>query len=114
MAIQKLGILSYPVRDLAASVAFYQDALGLTLKLRDGDRWAGFDCGTVTLALEPGTPRPGDGPVACFKVDDLAATMAALQDRGIQFPDGVQQGPHEQTVSFRDPDGYALLLYAPR
>ena len=43
--IQRIGNVFYRAPDLEAAVRFYTHVLGLSLKFRDGDRWAAFDVG---------------------------------------------------------------------
>ena len=53
-AILKIGNVFYRTLDMDAAVHFYTQVLGFGLKLRDGDRWAAFDVGGSTLAVEGG------------------------------------------------------------
>jgi lactoylglutathione lyase len=114
---------AYRVTDLAASLAFY-DALGYgevgRVDIGGGTTLAmlklpGEDL--VTLEL---VHRPADGPVEigtgfshlAVQVDDLAATVAALSDAGVnpspvELPGG-PDGP--QTAWLSDPDGYRIEL----
>jgi catechol 2,3-dioxygenase-like lactoylglutathione lyase family enzyme len=52
MGIQRIGNVFYRVPDMDAAVHFYTEVLGFGLKLRDGDRWAAFDVGGMTLAVD--------------------------------------------------------------
>jgi len=105
--IDRLGNVFYRTPDMDAAVRFYTDVLGLTLKLRDGDRWAAFDVGGSTLALEGGQ---ASGATASLRVTDIAAVVEQLRSRGANVSD-VTTGPHERKAELRDPAGNVLVLY---
>jgi catechol 2,3-dioxygenase-like lactoylglutathione lyase family enzyme len=106
------------VTDLAVSRAFYHDKLGLEIVDEDAD-CVKFDAGTVMLALNRAAdygvqlPRPKDNSNdTVFLVEDIEASRAVLERRGIAFlptswyqPGGI--------VDFYDPDGHWLTLYEP-
>jgi len=111
--IERIGNVFYVVSDMDAAVAFYQHELGLTLKFRDGDRWAAFDVGGATLALaassEAGGAPPGSGAVVSLRVADAErwAETAGMETGP------VETGPHERRVRITDPDGNRLVVYSP-
>jgi predicted enzyme related to lactoylglutathione lyase len=47
-----------------------------------------------------------------LETDDLDAEVAALTDRGVSIPDGIQQQPWGRFVTFDDPDGNGIVLQA--
>jgi predicted enzyme related to lactoylglutathione lyase len=112
--IQKLGMVIHPVEDLESAARFYESALGLTLKFRDGDRFCAFDLGGVTIALAAGTERLTQSPAVSLKVADLDAALAKLQAAGAKLLRGPEVGPHERRAVLEDPAGNALILYAPK
>lgn len=106
------------VSDLAKSREFYKDKLGLHIIEEDAG-CVKFDCGQVILALN----RAADYKIALptgkdnsadivFLVDDLNATRAAIEARGVAFSktDWYQPGG---ITDFYDPDGHWLTLYQP-
>jgi catechol 2,3-dioxygenase-like lactoylglutathione lyase family enzyme len=111
--IQRIGNVFYYVPDMDAAVNFYTGVLGLTLKLRDGDRWAAFDVGGATLAVEGGAPGGPGGATASLRIDDLDTFVQDLRARGAQVGD-IETGPHERKAQLKDPAGNVLVLYAPR
>ena len=73
----------HPVADVAAAVDFYATAFGLPTRFVDGDRYAALDGNGTTLALAaPEEDITGGVPAASFKVADVAATLAALEQAG--------------------------------
>src|SRR6266550_485760 len=112
MAIQRIGNVFYRVSEMDAAVRFYTEVLGFGLKLRDGDRWAAFDVGGVTLGVEGGTPGGPGGATVSLRVDGLDAVVADLGSNGADVGD-IQSGPHERKAALRDPAGNQLVLYEP-
>lgn len=109
-AIQRIGNVFYRAPDLNSAVHLYRDVLGFTLKFRDGDRWAAFDGGGVTLAVEGG---PADrGATVSLRVEGLAEVVERLRAAGATVGD-IQRGEHEQRADLIDPAGNQLILYEP-
>ncbi|QJE72080.1 VOC family protein [Aerophototrophica crusticola] len=123
-----LGHLSFGVRDLDASVSFYDAALaplGLVLVWRSG-RGAGYGPpgGEDILALfqEPGAHPPGPGFHLAFDAPDRTAVdrfhAAALSKGGRdQGPPGLrpQYHAHYYAAFVLDPDGHKLeAVHQPR
>ncbi len=111
-AIQRIGNVFYRVPDMDAAVVFYTTVLGLTLKVRDGDRWAAFDVGGATLALEGGAPGGPGGATVSLRVDDLDALVWDLRSQGVRVTD-IELSAHERHSVLLDPAGNLLVLYAP-
>ncbi len=112
---EKIGNIIVAVRDMDAAVAFYGTTMGLELKFRDGDRFAAFNGGGVTLALVSGEEDVTGGITApSFKVADVAAAVADLVAGGATVVLGATDGPHETRAVVRDPSGNTLVLYGPK
>ena len=109
--IQRIGNVFYRAADFESAVRFYTDVLGLTLKFRDGDRWAAFDVAGVTLALEGGAGSR-TGATVSLRVDGLAEVVDQLRSRGASVTD-IETGPHEKRAVVTDPSGNELVLYEP-
>ena len=77
-----------PVSDMARARAFYEGCLGLTPGGLKPDGKVVYNVGGSTLAL---FPKPGgtkaDHTAISFKVDDIAASIAALKRTGVVFED---------------------------
>jgi lactoylglutathione lyase len=107
------------VSDMARSVAFYRDTLGIPLKFESPD-WTEFSTGTTTLALHGGgVPQEHSGPPSGgkpagtgsigFNVDDLDKTYEELKAKGVRFI----LPPTDQPEGIRlavaiDPDGLGI------
>ncbi len=111
------------ITDMAASVRFYRDALGLEMLTgSEADVYCAFRLNDhVTLALfgrdamreaigAAAVPVSGDAVVLNFMVDHLDAAMQTLAARGVKFlaEPVVRPDWGMRTVHFRDPDGNLL------
>lgn len=103
-------------RDFSASLDFYEARLGLHRAREFGrapHRGVVFFLGGVQLELSEAA-GPGDpvtGVRLWLQVPDLAATLASLDDAGVQPTEPAEHKPwglHEATVT--DPDGLPLVL----
>lgn len=99
-----------PVKDMAASVSFFRDTMGLKLKFQDGTRYAAFEFGGLTLALVADEERIIDETALSFRVSDIAAAVADARHAGAEVVRAVEQGPHEKRAIVREPGGTALVF----
>lgn len=96
------------VTHLEAAIAFYTQTLGLSLRARQGDRWAEVDAGSISIGLHP--VEPGDevdsdgGATLSFAVEDLEATLNQLKARGASVGQ-IRVAPRGKFAMLRDPDG---------
>jgi lactoylglutathione lyase len=110
------------VSDMARSVAFYRDLLGIPLKFESPD-WTEFLTGTTTLALHGGgvkseTVSQGDGDKyagTCsigFNVADVDQTYEELKAKGVRFvmPPTQREGEGIKLAVCIDPDGLPIAF----
>jgi len=109
-----------PTSDLARARAFYVDTLGL--RVIDEDPYAlGLDANGIMLRVTAVPElRPAGYTVCGWRVDDIAAAIRDLGERGVGFAryDGMDQdelgvwtAPTGAKVAwFADPDGNVLSL----
>ena len=127
MDIKGIDFVVYDVSDMARSMEFYRDKLGLELAEELGENnWAEFDIAGQTLALcgsvsrEWGVPyAPAQRPEAGFKgegavalaVGDLDAALVELRTKGVE----AEVGKRDSTVCYFavvvDPDGNRVWLH---
>ena len=114
------------VRDVAASLTWYQSLFGLPAappahddfgQIQDAD-------GTVLLCLHqwgahahpsltsPDTAVPGNGLLLFFRVDDYEMALTRARVLVAQFEEGPHRNPNTHTMEFslRDPDGYYVTI----
>lgn len=106
------------VRDLAQSVAFYRDQLGLKVKMQE-PQIALLDAGAITLGLSPGhvrmAPHVTGASEVVFRVEDVRAAHRALGQLGIVFLNEPRQATATEWVAhFKDPDGHLLSIFGPQ
>jgi len=110
------------VTDYPRAVEFYGEVLGLEHSVDYGKIPGGeFETGNLTLqVLEAAAVgqefKPSTHPIA-FHVDNVEATQAGLESKGIGFLAETMDSGVCHLVPFADPDGNVLMLhhrYAPR
>lgn len=101
------------VRDMDASIHFYTETLGLPLKERYGNHWAGVSAPGVLIGLHPAgehAARPDPEAISLgFMVSDFDAALAQLQANGVQFAPS-QGNDAARSAYFTDPDGTPLYI----
>ena len=117
MRLQTLGHVVLKVSDLARSIAFYRDVLGMRFLFKAPPGLAFFDCGGVRLLLDaPAKALPGThSSIIYYKVADILEAYEVLASRGAVFdgpPHLIARMPdHELWMAFlRDPDANLLAL----
>ena len=113
-----VDFVSIPATNLAESMDFYENVLGLEAGKtwgQDNPLGAEYETGTVTLAvidvarlgLEFGATTV---PIA-FQVDDVPAAREQLEAKGVEFvSDLIDSGVCHQAI-FKDPAGNSLGLH---
>jgi catechol 2,3-dioxygenase-like lactoylglutathione lyase family enzyme len=112
--------------DLERSQDFYEHKLGLKLSLATIPNHLVFACGDGTTLLLYGRPAPNkaDHTQVRFWSEDIAADVAELVARGVEFDlvefgdlkmvDHVLTSPGiGKSAWFKDPDGNTLALFQP-
>lgn len=114
------------VRDIAQSLHFYRDFLGLSLYAQD--EWDGhriaylkMDAFKLVLFQQPEEDQPspadnghllrGDGVLLSFSVNSIMNLATTLKGAGLTILRDLKDAPWgERTLMVADPDGYAVLL----
>src|SRR5690242_12043438 len=85
LAGRKLVQAAFTVTDLARSVAFYRDTLGLPL-LFETNGMAFFQAGELRLMVGTNSPDPpARGTVLYFDAPDIDELAPALEAKGVAF-----------------------------
>jgi predicted enzyme related to lactoylglutathione lyase len=117
-----VDFVAVPTGDLAASVEFYGDTLGLRRSVYMPERnFAEFETGNLTLSVvhaeKMGIPHCVNQNAIALHVDDVELTRATLEARGVSFQGDTFDTSVCHMAFFADPFGNALMLhhrYAPR
>ncbi|MEP7302638.1 MAG: VOC family protein [Caldimonas sp.] len=111
-----------PVKDMQRARRFYEDGLGLEAGGEKPDGKFVYRLGTTEIALCPRAEGTKATHTALsFRVADIAATIRALEARGVSFADydlpGLKTVDHvcvlgaEKAAWFNDPEGNILCLH---
>ena len=112
-----IGQVLIPVRDVARSLAFYRDQLGIPF-LFEFPHMAFLDADGVRIYLaEPEEPGFQGRATIYFRVPDIAAAVTELEGRGVVFTHPAhlvhRDGTTELWMAFtKDPDDNNIGLMA--
>jgi predicted enzyme related to lactoylglutathione lyase len=106
----KATMLLYPVGEIDEGLEFFQKALGLPVKFRDGQRFCALDAGGFTVGLVAHEERIVDQPAVVYRVEDIAGTVERLVSAGAIVLSPVAKGPHEMRAVLRDRQGFPLVV----
>ena len=116
-ALNEIGQIAINVKELAKSVDFYRDVLGIQFLFEAPPQMAFFQCGSVRLLLGVPEKPEFDHPSSLiyFNVPDIDLAYTTLLERGVQFektPFIVHKDEqHELWMAFfRDPNENLLAL----
>jgi catechol 2,3-dioxygenase-like lactoylglutathione lyase family enzyme len=114
MGEQQVKMVILSTDDLDASIAFFTESLGFSLKFRDGSHFAALDAGPITLALATSIDHPIPGQVVVgIKTDDVDAAAKGIEDGGGAVLRGPYDDAHERRVVAYDNKGNGLVFYTP-
>jgi predicted enzyme related to lactoylglutathione lyase len=109
----KIAFVMYPVTDVAKSVAFYRDVVGLFHRGMNEAWWVEFDVDGTTFGIGnvDSIGVPGTAQSLVLEVEDIHACTKQVRDYGVEVDDPVKT-PRECWISgFRDPDGNKIWLH---
>ncbi len=116
-ALTQISNVMLGTTDLARSLTFYRDTLGLTVQF-EMPGFVFLNAGSVTLSLSEAhsklaTPVAG-GTEIVFAVADVTDAHKALTARGVEFLNAPRNVTGDQwAANFRDPDGHLLSIFGP-
>jgi catechol 2,3-dioxygenase-like lactoylglutathione lyase family enzyme len=116
--ITKLDFIGIPSQDAERSRRFYVETLGLRPDDRSSTEvWAGDTCLAIWEPARFGMDfAPQKNAHPALHVDDVAATRAELEGKGVEFMGDILDTGVCHMAFFTDPDGNDLMLhhrYAP-
>jgi catechol 2,3-dioxygenase-like lactoylglutathione lyase family enzyme len=118
LKLNKIAVVMLGVTDLARSVAFYRDQLGLPLRHEIPNEFAFFAAGEMMLVLSLPLTKNSQHMVGAtevvFSVEGVREAHEALRARGVVFTiEPRVVNPPMWSANFNDPDGHRLSLYGP-
>ncbi len=124
MSLTKRTIaLMLPVTDVDRARSFYTDTLGLDFSGTndEGSAMYALEGGASLVLLPRPDSKPSESTAMSFEVDDVAAEIGELEERGVVFEDydlpelttvdHVAVMGTEKAAWFKDPDGNVLCLH---
>jgi predicted enzyme related to lactoylglutathione lyase len=112
---QGIGLVIYPVSDLAQAKALYRTLLGVEPYV-DEAYYVGFRVGDQEIGLDPHGHRKGmTGPLGYWQVNDIETSLRQLLDAGAQVQQEVQDVGGGKLIAWvKDADGNITgLLQSP-
>jgi predicted enzyme related to lactoylglutathione lyase len=108
----KICYVEMPANDVARSSEFYEKVFGWKTRRR-GDGAIAFDdgVGQVSGTWIVGRPPATPGLLIYIMVDDMTATIDAVQANECEIVQPVGADAPEITARFRDPGGNIIGLY---
>ena len=112
--ITKLDFIGIPSQDAKRSRSFYVETLGLRPDERsESEVWAGETCFGIWEPARFGMPfAPQKNAHPALHVDDVAATRAELEQKGVEFAGDILDTGVCHMAFFTDPDGNDLMLHS--
>lgn len=96
--------------------AFLRDKLGFPAT-DVGEGWLVFDLPEADMGCHPTETEDREvasgTPYISFYCDDLEATVAELEARGVEFVDEIADAGYGRVVHFRMPGDFTVQLYEP-
>jgi predicted enzyme related to lactoylglutathione lyase len=116
--ITRLDFIGIPSQDADRARSFYRETLGLRPDEHgDYEQWAGDTCFGIWEPKKVGIPFVAQkGNPWAFGCEDVAATRAELEAKGVEFAGDIVDTGVCRMAFFSDPDGNDLMLhhrYAP-
>ena len=120
---EQFAHVRYQVKDVARSIAFYTEQLGFTVESHAGSAFGSVLLGKLRLILGgPGSSgarplpdgrqqQPGGWNRILIYVDDLAAQIERLKNKGVRPLNEIESGPGGSQILIADPDGNPIELH---
>ena len=115
--LSRIAAVMLGVRDLAQSLEFYKEKLGLKVLMQETSL-ALLQCGNVMLGLSRGhvnlAPHVAGATEVVFGVENVRAACKELAAKGVVLMNEPRQAtPTDWVAHFKDPDGHILSVFGP-
>lgn len=116
-AIEAIGQIAIPVKDLSRAVKFYRDVLGMQFLFEAPPQLAFFNCGGVRIMLDNPVDKEfaNHSNIIYLKTGDISATYETFRAAGTEFIDKphliAKMPDHDLWMTFfKDTEGNTLAL----
>ena len=103
----RLNYVELPVSDIAAARSFYENAFGWSMTAF-GPTYAATMSGDTDIGLQADAGEATRAPLPVIEVDDLEATLAAVEQAGGRIVRPIFAFPGGRRFHFLDPSGNEL------
>ncbi len=119
MNIKRVGNVILAVKDLAKSVSFYNEIIGLPIK-QQRKSWVDLGSKGALISLHPASessPHSGtsieNGITIGFLVGDIKSSIEELKSKGVKIHRDVEEKDAGKNAVILDPDDYMISLFEP-
>jgi len=119
MNIKRVGNVILAVRDLAKSVSFYNEIIGLPIK-QQRKSWVDLGSKGALISLHPASqssPHSGtsldNGIAIGFLVGDIKSSIEELKSKGVKIHRDIEEKDAGKNAVILDPDDYMISLFEP-
>ena len=119
MNIKRIGNVILAVKDLDASIKFYNETLGMPIK-NERRNWVDLGSTGAILSLHPASitaPHSGtsidNGVLIGLTVGDLNSAIEELREKGVKIYREIQERDAGKNAIVLDPDDYMISLFEP-
>ena len=113
MSFKKIGSVILIVSEMAKSLVFYKDILGLPIKSQS-EAWTEFFVNGTVLALHPAENKTklktGISILIGFMVSDLETNVKKLKENKVKFFKESKEEPFGKHAIIEDPDGHLISI----
>ncbi len=110
--MKDVSLIVYPAADLSAAKRFFRELIGAD-PYADSSRYVGYKSGDMEIGLVPNAD-PQDGALAYWTVNDIAASVKALEAAGGTVAQDITDVGYGLLVaSVKDPNGAIVGLRQP-
>ena len=107
---------AYGVKDLGATIKWYEEMLGFELAYKVDDiGWGEVNSCVSGVCLgfsQVDNPEVKGGSTLTFGVKDIEKARAALEEKGVAFDGDIVEYPGMvKLTTFYDPDGHKLMFF---
>jgi predicted enzyme related to lactoylglutathione lyase len=109
--MEMLKLFVVPVKDLHGAKSLFRTLLGVE-PYADAPYYVGFRVGEQEIGLDPNGHQSGlSGPIGYFQVEDIEATLSALESTGATVAQPLRTvGPGRRIAWVKDADGNIMGL----
>lgn len=108
--MKDVSLIVYPAADLAKTKRFFRELMGADPYV-DSPHYVGYKNGDIEIGLDPNGDKRGPGGLAYWTVDDITASLKALEEAGGTVTQGITDVGYGLLIAnVKDPSGAIVGL----